>query len=113
MGKLYNRAVEMEEESHWNKNYGFGIIGLVIILFIIYKLLGSNDQWTAIYYPDLDRIDDQSSWQISPTLESLDKCREWVNRIAKGDNWDYTCGKNCRYDPDVPSERIICKEDNK
>lgn len=87
------------------------IFSLLIGFFIGQKLLKRNI-WTGFYYPDLDRIDDQRTWIISPPLYSLEECREWVNAVHKPeDNYDYSCGQGCRFTTELYGETVICRTD--
>lgn len=74
----------------------------LVIAFIAGIFLGQyflkRNIWTGFYYPDLEKIDDERTWIISPPLYSLKECREWVNKVRKdGDNFDYSCGQGCRF----------------
>lgn len=88
-------------------------IAVVIGVFLgIY--FSRNNVWTGFYYSDLDRIDDQRTWIISPPLYSLDECRDWVNTVRKdGDNYDYSCGQGCRFTKKIEGETILCNTDTK
>lgn len=70
----------------------------------------SNDSWTGFYYPDITKMNDESTWRIQPSLKSLEACRNWADDMA-GDNnkvWDYECGTGCRYEKDIKMN--VCKE---
>lgn len=91
---------------------------LVAIAFLVGLFVGQGmlkrNVWTGIYYPDLDRIDDQRTWIVSPPLYSLDECRRWVNAVHKpGNNYDYSCGQGCRFTTDYIGETMICRTDTK
>ena len=91
---------------------------LVAIAFLVGLFIGQGmlkrNVWTGTYYPDLDRIDDQRTWIVSPPLYSLNECQEWVKAVHKeGDNYDYTCGQGCRFTTELYGETMICRTDTK
>ena len=72
--------------------------------------------WTGFYYPNLDKIQDQATWRLSPPLNSVDECRQWVNAVRhKRGNDDFSCGRNCRFTPEWVSvgETVICETKTK
>jgi len=79
------------------KNQSFFIV--VIVLGMLSGLWWAKRiVWTGFYYSDIDRMEDQQTWTISPPLWSLKQCRDWVNAVHKeGDNYDYECGQGCRF----------------
>lgn len=90
------------------------IVILIALLagFFLGRYFFKKNIWTGFYYPDLDRIDDQRTWILSPPLYSLEECREWVKTIYKpGDNYDYSCGKGCRFTTEYIGETVICRTD--
>ena len=88
-------------------------IGVVVVIAAVFILSG-RDTWTGFYYPDLDKIDDQSTWRLSPPLKSLDECRAWVNSVKHGfGDDDYSCGRNCRFTTEYIGETVICETDSK
>lgn len=92
------------------------IISLILLVVGFYagKYWQSNHIWTGIFYPDKEKIDDQTAWRISPPLRSLEECRQWVNSTYQlSDNYDYECGIGCRYDIKYKNETIICRETHK
>lgn len=100
------------KKEHYPYLFGF-LIGIVFALgFVLGQQIVKRDVWTGFYYPDLDRIDDQRTWIISPPLYSLSECRDWVNVIHKeGDNYDYSCGQGCRFTKKIKGETILCHTD--
>lgn len=86
-------------------------ISFLVGLFIGQAMLKRN-VWTGFYYSDIDRIDDQRTWIISPPLYSLGECRDWVDAVHKdGDNYDYSCGQGCRFTTKYIGETLICRTD--
>ena len=82
------------------KNTPVWLVIVVSLLagFFIGQELFKRNVWTGIYYPDLDVIDDQRTWVVSPPLYSIEECREWVDVVHRsGDNYDYSCGQGCRF----------------
>jgi hypothetical protein len=89
---------------------------IILILFITGSLALSGcilkKQWTGYFYPNLDTIDDKSTWIIQPGLASLEDCREWVQSLSKNkSNFDYQCGYNCRFKKEYGE--TICESDAK
>src|SRR3989344_1016483 len=100
-------------------NRKFLLFLLLIICSLISFWLGQyetrQDIWTGFYYPDIERIEDQRTWILSPPLYSLNECREWVSAIHRQNdrNYDYSCGRGCYFIKKYESETIICKADSK
>lgn len=94
-----------------NKQHFF--IGLALIVGFIAGILWlKRSIWTGFYYSDVNRIDDQRTWIISPPLYSLEECREWVNAVHReGDDYDYSCGQGCRFTTKYIGETMICRTD--
>lgn len=96
--------------------YPYIVAFLIGVAFTLGFILGENllkrNVWTGFYYTDIDRIDDQRTWIISPPLYSLNECRNWVKAIHKeGDNYDYSCGQGCKFTTKIEGETIICHTD--
>lgn len=71
---------------------------LVVLMLIFLCGCSLKDSWTAFYYPNLDNL---SVYEMSPDLDSLEECRDWIDDIASYNiNYDYECGKNCKYKKD-------------
>jgi hypothetical protein len=76
-----------------------------IFLFMLVQsvlLCACTSEWTGYYYPNKNNL---SRSIESPTFKSLDECRRWVNSQIytynpSGENYDYECGKNCKYNSD-------------
>lgn len=97
-----------------NKSHFF--IGFALILgFTLGVIWIKREVWTGFYYPNIDKIDDQRTWIISPPLYSLDECRKWANAVHKSgeDNYDYSCGQGCRFTTDYIGETMICRTDTR
>lgn len=91
---------------------------IIIVAFCIGFLVGQyktkRDIWTGFYYPDIENIDDQKTWIVSPPLYSLEECRNWVNSVRRSsDNSDYSCGKGCYFTQEYVGENVICRTDSK
>ncbi|MEK7463389.1 MAG: hypothetical protein AAB621_03450 [Patescibacteria group bacterium] len=91
------------------------IIFLIIFLIIIVGWLGSlfkKDAYTGFYYPDAGNL--FKDIQSESSFDSLDACRNWVNKQKNiynpnGENSDdYECGKNCKLQNG--QKPYICKE---
>lgn len=89
------------------------------VLIVISLLLGfffgryysKRNVWTGFYYPDKDKIEDKRTWVVSPPLYSLEECQRWMDAVRRsGDNYDYQCGKGCRFTTDY-GDTVICKTD--
>lgn len=89
------------------------LVSLLLGFFIGQKLLKRNIR-TGFYYSDLDKIDGQRTWIVSPPLYSLEEYREWVNAVRKSeDNYDYSCGQGCRFTTELYGETVICRTDTR
>lgn len=54
--------------------------------------------WTAVYYPEIAKIGDSSTWRLSPPLKSIEECRLWIIWAKHGKGSDgYVCGRNCPF----------------
>lgn len=92
----------------------WGIVISSILGFLLGKVFFKRNVWTGFYYSDIDRIDDQRTWAISPPLYSLNECQEWVKAVHKsGDNYDYSCGQGCRFTTELYGETMICRTDTR
>lgn len=71
----------------------------VLIIFISCVVLtscGFKEDWMGFYYPNAN---DLSEVEIQSGFSSIDECRNWVDSVAiYGSNYDYECGKNCKYE---------------
>jgi len=98
----------------WDKNIWTVVLIALIIGYFIGQYKLKKDIWTGIYYSDLDTIEDQTTWRVSPPLYSLDECQKWINWIAKkNSNWDYSCSQGCKFTRDYLGETMICRNKNK
>jgi hypothetical protein len=87
-----------------------------ILIFTLILLSGclsnrsNNHDWTGFYYPNKNKIDDESTWVIQPGFKTLKDCQEWVLFEISGNNtnFDYECGYKCRYDNSY--KMTICEE---
>lgn len=99
----------MRKNFFWIGIFVVFLVGLLTGIYLIKRNI-----WTGIYYPNLDKIEDQRTWVLSPPLYSLDKCREWVNIVHKAeDNYDYSCGQGCRFTTELYGETMICRIDTR
>lgn len=91
------------------------LIGLALVVgFVLGVLWIKRSIWTGFYYSDIDRIDDQRTWIVSPPVYSVDECRNWVEAVHKeGDNYDYSCGQGCRFTTRLIGETMICRTDSR
>ncbi|HLL61243.1 MAG TPA: hypothetical protein VK338_05980 [Candidatus Nitrosocosmicus sp.] len=94
----------------------------VVIFYICFLIIGfylgqlnlKRNIWTGIYYPDINQIDNQYTWVVSPPLYSLEECRNWVKIVSKGTQGDYNCSQKCRVIPDaIEKWWIVCKDKEK
>lgn len=90
-------------------------IGTALVMgFILGMIWIKREVWTGFYYSNIDKIDDQRTWIVSPPLYSLNECRKWVNAIRRPeDNYDYSCGQGCRFTTDHIGETMICRTDTR
>jgi hypothetical protein len=90
------------------------ILTALVFGFFAGQFLLKREIWTGFYYPDLEKIDDQRTWIVSPPLYSLKECHGWVKAVyVKGDNYDYSCGQGCRFTKQYSGETVICKTNTK
>lgn len=81
---------------------------LVFLAAIVLAGCAGNNR-TGFYYPNIDKIGDESTWKIQPGFNSLDECRNWVDDVAwNNTNRDYECGYKCTYKSEYGMN--VCKE---
>ena len=86
------------------------IIGAGFLAVFLLSGCGESKIWTGFYYPDINKLNDESTWKIQPGFESLEDCRAWVMDMAKDNKkqYDYECGYGCRYEKGIGMN--VCKE---
>jgi hypothetical protein len=113
-------SLSLERKLFFGQNRIMDEKKTVYLLFVVVLIVGSfyfgrywqkRNQWTGFYYPDVNKIDDQRTWVLSPTLNSLKECQDWVNSVHKASdiNYDYSCSQGCRYTTEYIGETVICK----
>ena len=91
-------------------NLSLAVVCLLLGFFFGQYYIKKNI-WTGFYYPDKDKIEDQRTRVVSPPLYSLEECQKWVNTVRRSeDNYDYQCGKGCRFTTDY-GDTVICSTD--
>jgi len=85
------------------------ILVLGLIVWGVFSLFQS-DTYQPVYYPDYTNL---TEYTYGPIVNSLEQCRDWIDseavrRNQTGNEFDYECGKNCKYDPDWGLE--VCEE---
>jgi hypothetical protein len=85
-------------------------LSLAAIFLAVFVLSGCGKKiWTGYYYSNIEKMNDESTWQVKTGLRSLEDCREWIGGIPKyNNNYDYECGYGCRYEKDIREN--VCKE---
>ena len=70
------------------------IIITIIIIWGAVVFFSKDDSWRGYYYPDASDL--SSHTESDREFKTLDLCRDWVDSIAVGNNYDYECGLNCK-----------------
>ena len=92
------------------RNIIFLIMVIVIIILGLVSLL-KKDVYIGFYYPDANNL--INDIQSDTTFDSLEICRDWVNKQVSiynqnnSTDHDYECGKNCDLSGGKP---YVCEE---
>ncbi len=102
------------------------VIGIIIGIALIPVLIGwgiNNSEQYARDYPwkaSIFLTANKNNIIDSKDVKSLDECRAWVNERTKNfaykeGEWDYSCGKNCKFSDDTISggkrvNKYVCTE---
>lgn len=94
------------------QNKGNTVFSIIFLIAIVWgaSILFKKDTYIGFYYPDANDL--TNDIQSDGTFESLDACRDWVNkqvsmRNQDNSNYDYECGKNCDISGGKP---YVCEE---